>query len=126
MTRNRKNKYSARKTLAYGIKFDSLAEARYYPVAVDFAKKNECELRLQEAFEIQPKYKRSGKTVRAIKYIPDFTFWQDGKLVKIVDVKGTQTKDFKIKAKIFCYKYDCDLTIAKYDYRTGIFLESVF
>lgn len=126
MTRGRKNKYSARKTVAYGIKFDSLAEARYYPFAVNFASQNDCELRLQEPFEIQPKYRRNGKTVRAIKYVPDFTFWRNDELVKIVDVKGTQTKDFKIKAKIFCYKFDCDLTIAKYDYRTGLFNETVF
>ncbi|AFM70865.1 hypothetical protein EHR_09810 [Enterococcus hirae ATCC 9790] len=35
------------------------------------------------------------------------------KLVKVVDVKGMQTKDFKIKAKLFCHRYQVPLILAK-------------
>ncbi|HAQ5152239.1 DUF1064 domain-containing protein, partial [Enterococcus faecium] len=45
--------------------------------------------------------------------IPDFTFYKNGKLVKVVDVKGMQTKDFKIKAKLFCHQYQAPLILAK-------------
>ncbi|WP_154649845.1 DUF1064 domain-containing protein, partial [Enterococcus faecium] len=34
-------------------------------------------------------------------------------LVKVVDVKGMQTKDFKIKAKLFCHQYQAPLILAK-------------
>lgn len=126
MTRSRKNKYSARKTVAYGIKFDSLAESRYYPFAVAFAASLGLELRLQEKFELQPSFKLNGKTKRAITYTPDFTFWDGDQLVKAVDVKGVQSETFKVKAKLFCYKYGCELILAKYDYKTGLFIESPF
>lgn len=124
--RSTKNKYGARKTTVGGITFDSAAEARYYPFAKAFAIENGYELRLQEAFELLPKHRRNGKAVRAVNYIPDFTFWQNNELVKVVDVKGAQTADFKIKAKWFCYQYDIDLILAKYDYKTGLFTESPF
>ena len=122
----RRHKYGARKTVSHGITFDSAAEAKYYPFAFAYATEHGYELRLQEAFELLPKHRRNGKAVRAVKYVPDFSFWEGGTLVKVVDVKGMQTSDFKIKAKWFCYRYDVDLTIAKYDYKTGLFDETVF
>lgn len=121
-----KNKYGSRKTISHGITFDSVAEAKYYPVAVRWAEANQCRLELQEPFELLPKHRRNGKAVRAIKYIPDFTFWRDDELVKVVDVKGVETDSFRIKAKWFCHRYDVDLTIAKLDRRTGLFVETIF
>lgn len=126
MRRNPKNKYSARKTVSHGITFDSAAEAKYYPVAVKWAQTHQCRLELQESFELLPKHRRNGKAVRAIKYVPDFTFWRDDDLVKVVDVKGVETDVFRVKAKWFCHRYDMDLTIAKLDSRTGLFTETVF
>lgn len=125
-TTKRRHKYSARKTVYRGITFDSKAEAKYYLFAFAYATEHDLELRLQEPFELLPKHRRNGKAVRAVKYVPDFTFWNGDKLVKVVDVKGMQTSDFKIKAKWFCYSYDIDLTIAKYDYKTGLFDETIF
>lgn len=122
----RRHKYGARKTVYRGITFDSKAEAKYYLFAFAYAAEHDLELRLQEPFELLPKHRRNGKAVRAVKYVPDFTFWDGDELVKVVDVKGMQTSDFKIKAKWFCYRYDIDLTIAKYDYKTGLFDETIF
>lgn len=106
-------KYRNVKTTINGIKFDSKAEAEYYLIARSYAERNNLELRLQEKFEIMPGFSLGGKNYRKINYIPDFTFYEDGQLVKVVDVKGMQTKDFKIKAKIFCYKYQVPLILAK-------------
>ncbi|MFN6691358.1 DUF1064 domain-containing protein, partial [Enterococcus gallinarum] len=66
------------------------------------------------------------KTIRSITYTPDFTFWDGNKLVQAVDVKGVQTEAFKIKAKLFCFRYQIELILAKYDRKTGLFIESKF
>lgn len=101
------NKYRNKKTVHRGIKFDSIAEAEYYDLALWQAEANGWKVKLQEKFELD------GKKYRKIEYIPDFTFYKNGKLVKVVDVKGMQTKDFKIKAKLFCHKYQVPLILAK-------------
>ena len=54
---SKKPKYSNRKTVVNGIKFDSVAEARYLPFAAKYAETNGLELRLQEKFELQPKFR---------------------------------------------------------------------
>lgn len=107
------NKYRNKKTERYGHKFDSMAEADYYLIAKRYAEKNSLEMRMQEKFEIEAKFKFNGKGYRAITYKPDYTFYEDGKLVKVVDVKGMQTKDFKLKAKLFVARYRIPLILAK-------------
>lgn len=107
------SKYRNRKTTYRGIQFDSVAEAEYYDLAIWQTEANGWKLKLQERFELLPKYELEGKKYRKIEYIPDFTFYQDGKLVKVVDVKGIQTKDFKLKAKLFCHQYQIPLILAK-------------
>lgn len=77
------------------------------------AEANGWKVKLQERFELMPKFELDGKKYRKIEYIPDFTFYKNGKLVKVVDVKGMQTKDFKIKAKLFCHQYQVPLILAK-------------
>ena len=106
-------KYGNKKTLYRGIKFDSKAEAEYYDLALWQAQANGWKVKLQERFELLPKFELEGKKYRKIEYIPDFTFYRNGKLVKVVDVKGMQTKDFKIKAKLFCSRYQVPLILAK-------------
>lgn len=106
------------------IKFDSKAEAMYYKKIPKTKLKN---VKLQVAFELMPKFELLGKKYRAIKYIPDFVFYDDaGNIEKVVDVKGKQTEVFKIKAKLFCGKYQIPLVLAKYDYKKKTFEESIF
>lgn len=100
------SKYHARKTAIDGITFDSKKEADYY-----------CELKMlklagvvasferQVAFELQPKYKKDGKTVRAIRYLADFVVTYDDGHTEVVDVKGLRTDVYKLKRKILEYKY---------------------
>lgn len=108
-----RSKYGNKKVEVDGIMFDSKAEAEYYDLAVWQAQAEGWELKLQERFELMPKFELDGKKYRKIEYIPDFAFYKNGKLVKVVDVKGMQTKDFKIKAKLFCHKYQIPLILAK-------------
>ena len=68
-------------------------------------------IKLQVKFELQPKYKKNNKTIRAINYIADFTYFDVNKSkIIIVDTKGYRTEVYKLKKKIFEYKYQ-DLEI---------------
>ena len=59
----------------------------------------------QVTFELQPKFRHSGKTERAIKYIADFVIkYKDGRTV-VVDTKGFKTKEYLLKRKMLLYKY---------------------
>lgn len=119
------NKYRNVKTVHRGIKFDSKSEAEYYDLALWQAEANKWDLRLQEKFELVPKFELDGKKYRKIEYKPDFTFYdKKGQLVKVVDVKGMQTKEFKLKAKMFINKYQMPLVLAKKQGR--VFVEENF
>ena len=97
-------KYNNRKTIIDNIKFDSNAEATRYQFLKILLKTGKIEdLELQPKFLLQPSFKKNGKTIRAINYIADFKYIQDKKIV-IEDVKGMETKEFKIKKKLFEYK----------------------
>lgn len=103
--RNR-SKYQAIKVKIDGIKFDSKMEAKRYLQLKELEKAGEIRnLRLQESFELQPKFKdKDGKTIRAITYIADFVYEQDGETI-VEDTKGIETTDFKIKKKLLLYRY---------------------
>lgn len=102
----KKSKYSNKKTVVNREKFDSLAESRYYLVLLDRKKKKEiCDFELQPVFELQPSFKKNGETFRAIKYKADFKVIHNDGRIEIVDVKGMKTEVFKIKQKLFEYKY---------------------
>ncbi len=109
------NKYRNRKTIVDGITFDSKAEARRY---VELKLMEDTghikDLKLQPKFELQEKYKNNkGQTVRAITYKADFSYIENGKLI-VEDVKGVETKEFKLKKKLFENKYrDIDFRLIK-------------
>jgi hypothetical protein len=108
--RKRTNKYRNRKTLIKGILFDSEREGLRYLELLSREKAGEIhDLKLQEAFEIQPAFKKDGKRYRAIYYISDFSYTENGRRV-IEDVKGFKTAVFQLKRKMFEYKYP-DLTL---------------
>ena len=62
------------------------------------------DLQLQVKFELQPAFEKNGIKYRAINYIADFTYMQDGKLI-VEDTKGYRTKEYQLKKKLFEYKY---------------------
>lgn len=107
----RHHKYGARKTEANGILFDSKKEAARYQELRLLEKAGEIHnLRLQVPFELQPKFRKNGKTWRAVTYIADFVYLtKEGEEV-IEDVKGMRTDVYRLKRKMFEYQFD-DKTI---------------
>lgn len=103
---SKKSRYITYKPIIDNIQFDSLMEARYFiklqkdkkeGIIVDFAR--------QIPFELQPKFKKNGKTYRGIEYVCDFFVDINGIEKHVIDIKGKETVEFKIKHKLFEYKY---------------------
>ena len=67
---------------------------------------------LQPKFELQPKFKYEGKTIRAINYVADFLV-KDGDKEIVIDAKGLTTPMFKLKEKMFKYKYSKSILLIK-------------
>ena len=101
----KKQKYGNAKVIVDGIKFDSKLEAKTYQDLQYLVKAKKIEgLELQKTFVLQPSFKCNGKTERAITYKADFYYKQDGKEY-CIDAKGFRTEVFKIKRKMFLFKY---------------------
>ena len=120
------NKYNAKKVEIDGIVFDSRAEGRFYEHLLDLMHDG-----VVESFEMQKPYTlldkfphpKTGKTIRAIKYVPDFeVIYTDGR-VEVVDVKGMQTDVFRMKCKLFMSRYQIPLVLVKYNRTTKKFVE---
>lgn len=94
------------KRTADGILFGSEREMRGYQT-LKIAERHGLvsSLRLQPRYELQAKFTdAAGKKHRAVVYVADFTFQRGGRTI-VVDVKGTETHAFRIKAKLFVAKY---------------------
>lgn len=109
------------------IKFHSKTEAEFYQyITLNKEAMGIKEIELQPEFLLQEKYllvenkvilcndekefkklqrKYPGCTVQPIKYISDFKITFNSGRVDIVDVKGMKTVDFRIKEKMFNFKY---------------------
>lgn len=113
-------KYKAKKATVDGIEFDSKAEAKYYLYLKELEEKGEIiSFHLQPEFVLQEAFEKDGKKFREIKYIADFkVHYKDG-TVEVIDVKGYETPDFKIKRKLFEKKYPYNLTLMKYVKKYG-------
>lgn len=121
------NKYNAKKVEIDGIVFASRAEGRYYEHLLDLMHDG-----VVESFEMQKPYTlldkfphpKTGKTIRAIKYVPDFeVIYTDGR-VEVVDIKGFMKNPvFLLKAKLFMFRYQVPLLVVKYDSKTKTFVE---
>ena len=99
-----RSKYGSKKVVYDEITFDSKMELCFYKLLkernIDFVR--------QQKFILQPKFKINGKAVREISYICDFVCGDD-----VIDVKGFETTDFKIKKKLFAYKYQKEIILLK-------------
>lgn len=108
------SKYRNKKIVVDNIKFDSILEAnRYQELKLLQRAKQISNLRLQVPFLLQEGFKKNGNTHRKIEYIADFVYEENGQTV-VEDTKGMETETFKIKQKLFEYKYpDLELKIIK-------------
>ena len=99
------NKYKNNKTVVNGHEFDSKKEARRYYKLLAMERAGEIkDLRLQPEYELIPRFKKGNKTYRKTVYIADFEYVEDGMTI-VEDVKGFKTPVYKLKKKLFEYKY---------------------
>ena len=102
------SKYHAKRIEIDGIKFDSMKEGnRYCELKLLEKAKAIKSLVLQPKFVLQPPFTNAdGQKERAITYIADFMYY-DNELGQVVveDVKGVRTDVYKLKKKMFEYKY---------------------
>lgn len=102
-----KSKYHARKTEVDGVLFDSVKESERYRTLKLLERAGEIKnLKLQPRFLLQEPFMCDGKRERKIEYVADFQYERNGRIV-IEDVKSspTRTQAYKIKRKLFLYKY---------------------
>lgn len=111
----KKSKYRNVKTTVDGIKFDSKKEAEYYCKLKLLKQVEEIkDFGLQQRYELLPTFKKNGTTYRSITYVADFVITNNDGTTEVIDIKGVETKDFKIKKKLFEYMYpDLELKIIK-------------
>ena len=116
-----KNKYNNKKVAIDGIVFDSKNEALYYEALKDMKAKGLIkDFELQPEFILQEGFEKDEKKYRAIKYTADFRVLTNNDYSYIVDVKGMLTTEFKIKMKLFNYKYpDIELKLISRSIKFG-------
>ena len=101
------SKYKAKKTIIDGITFDSKSEAKRYEELKLLQRGGAIQnLSLQPRFMLQEGFVNihTGKKERAIEYVSDFMY-DEGNETIVEDVKGFKTSDYKIKRKLFLFKY---------------------
>lgn len=101
------------KPIIDGIRFDSALEAEYYLYLLE----HHIQFKRQVRFELQPSYKLESQKRRTpkIEYVADFVLYDNDMMTHVIDVKGRETPEFKIKKKLFEFKYQVPLEcIAKY------------
>lgn len=99
----RGSKYHAKKTVVDGFEFDSAKEAKRYAKLRDMQEEGVIQgLCLQVPFELLPSFECDGVKYRGMKYIADFVYYRDGKVV-VEDVKGAKTPEYKLKKKLMAY-----------------------
>lgn len=107
-----RSKYGAKKIVIDGITFDSKDEGKYYLYLKELKAKDKIlNFERQPKYELQPSFKKYGKTHRAITYAPDFLIYHLDGSEELIDVKGTETQQGNMRRKMFDYKYpDLKLT----------------
>lgn len=107
----KKNKYKNKKVIYNGIKFDSIKEKNRYMQLLYLEKAGLIkDIKLQYEFELQPAFILNKKKIRKITYIADFYYYDNNLNDYVVeDVKGIRTDVYKLKKKMFEYKYQKEI-----------------
>lgn len=108
------SKYRSKKIIIDGISFDSKREGNRYIELKLLEKAGKIkDLELQHQYELQPSFRKNGKTIRAITYVADFTYFDLERMrIVVEDVKGFKTDVYMLKRKLFEYKFP-ELTIVE-------------
>lgn len=119
-----RSKYNNTKVEIDGFKFDSKREVDYYLYLKKQKEEGQiADFSLQPKFTLQEKFRKRGKLFRAITYKADFKVVHLDGHVDIIDIKGVQTTAFKLKQKMFEYKFEEDLILLTYVKKFGGWIE---
>lgn len=100
------SKYHNKKVIYNDIKFDSIREKNRYIKLKEMEDQGIIHsLELQKKYVLQDKFKLNNKTIREISYIADFYYIDSEGNEHVEDVKGLRLDVYKIKKKLFEYKY---------------------
>lgn len=101
--RNPRNKYNAGATIHNGERFDSGAERTRYLELLLLQRANViARLERQPKFVLQPAFHDAwGRLWRAITYTADFSYYDKDGQMTIEDMKGAESRDFRLRAKMF-------------------------
>ena len=90
-----------------GYKFDSKKEADYYLILKGKLVDNKIrDLLVHPKYILQEKFIKNNKLYRPITYSADFAFYDsEVNHYRVIDVKGFKTDVFKLKQKMFEYKF---------------------
>lgn len=112
---SRGNKLNNKKIQIDGFTFDSMLEADYYTHLKLLKKLGDVlHFHLQPKYVLQEGFYKDGKYIRPITYKADFLVFYADKHVEVVDTKGFETQQFKIKRKMFEDRYpELELKIVK-------------
>ena len=100
------NKYNAVKSECDGIVFDSKKEKGRYEFLKMLARAGKIKnLKLQPRYLLQDSFSYRGKKERKIEYVADFEYIDEHGTSIVEDVKGKKTDVYKLKRKLFLYKY---------------------
>lgn len=114
------NKYGNHKQVVDGHKFDSKAEAMYYGQLKWLLQAKQIKgFKMQPRYLLQEGFKKNGKTYKKIEYVADFEVEKLDGTIEIIDIKGTVTKEFSIKRKLFERQYMDSIKLLKYDRDRG-------
>lgn len=103
------SKYKNKKVVYKDMKFDSKKEYLRYLVLEDMQRKGEIsEMKTQVPFVLIPPFQLNGKKYKGIRYIADFVYKKDGKVI-IEDTKGYRTDVYKIKRKLMAYIHKIEI-----------------
>ncbi|WP_270525766.1 DUF1064 domain-containing protein [Longibaculum muris] len=111
------SKYKNEKIVIDGHKFDSNAEGQRYLDLKLLERAGEIkDLRLQYKFVLQEGYvNHKGKKICPITYVADFVYYDVKKECTVVeDVKGMLTDVYKLKKKMFEFRYGIPITEIKH------------
>jgi len=112
-------KYKSTPTIIDGIRFSSKLESKRYEYLKELERENKISnLELQPSYLLQESFRKDGELFRKVEYVADFRYYDNEKQKEVVeDVKSFITeKDglFRIKRKLYEYKYPTKLTIVTY------------
>lgn len=115
------NKYKNKKIIIDDILFDSKIEGEYYQHLKKLKEKGEIkDFEIKPKFVLQEKFQKQNKTIRKIEYIADYLVFKNDGSKQVIDIKGFETADFKIKKKMFDYKFrDIELLLLTYVKKRG-------